>query len=236
MVVDKSREREKIARMFNSIAGSYDTLNHLLSFGIDKRWRSKLINKISSLATLPQKGLDLACGTGDVTVELIKLGIEVTGADLASQMLERAKEKCSNLSPTPNFVCCSAEELPFEDDYFDLITIAFGIRNFEERERALKEAFRVLKSGGYLMILEFAHPKNRAWRALFQLYFKKILPTIGRVISGDREAYRYLPASVDDFPQYGSFTAELEQAGFTECGYKSLTGGVALLYWAKKQN
>lgn len=159
--------------MFNSIAGKYDLLNHLLSLGIDKGWRRKLVRGLKSS---PAKViLDLACGTGDLTIALYKNGFTVTGADLSVNMLQIARQKSEKLEkmeqPIPDYIECSAENLPFEDSSFDAVTISFGIRNFQNRDIALQEIFRVLKPDGRLAILEFATPKNWVWRTLFNTYF-----------------------------------------------------------------
>lgn len=236
-----NKEREKISAMFNNIAGSYDLLNHLLSFGIDKRWRKKLIGRV--MIRNPKRVLDIACGTGDLTLALYKKGIEVTGLDIADKMMEVAKVKCHKYSmkqsslksiKEPDFVCASADSIPFDDKSFDAVTIGFGIRNFENRGESLLEINRVLKNGGTLAILEFATPKNRLWRWIFGLYFLKILPFIGKIVSKDSQAYSYLPQSVSTFPQYEEFAAELEHFGYTNIDYLPLTGGVAILYLAQK--
>ena len=170
-----NKEREKISTMFNNIAGSYDLLNHLLSFGIDKRWRKKLVGRV--LLKNPKTVLDIACGTGDLTLALFKKGIDVTGLDIAEKMMDVAKDKFTShirktkekTQPEPCFVCASAESIPFKDSTFDAVTIGFGIRNFENRGESLLEISRVLKRVGTLAILEFATPKNHLWRWLFNL-------------------------------------------------------------------
>lgn len=231
-----SKEHSAISAMFNSIAGKYDLLNHLLSLGIDKGWRKKLVKSLKSSST--KVILDLACGTGDLTIALYKEGFSVTGADLSVNMLEIARQKSEKLEkttqPIPDYVECSAENLPFGDSSFDAVTISFGIRNFQNRDIALQEIFRVLKPNGRLAILEFATPKNLVWRTLFNTYFSVILPVIGRIISKDTRAYRYLPESVKEFPQYETFCKEIERQGFKNINYKPLTGGVAVLYFAEK--
>ncbi|MDP3397746.1 MAG: bifunctional demethylmenaquinone methyltransferase/2-methoxy-6-polyprenyl-1,4-benzoquinol methylase UbiE [Bacteroidales bacterium] len=241
MNININKEREKISSMFNNIAGSYDLLNHLLSFGIDKRWRKRLIGRV--LLKNPKTVLDIACGTGDLTLALFKKGIQVTGLDIAQKMMDVAQEKLArhirktqNTSlPNPIFVCASAESIPFENSTFDAVTIGFGIRNFENRGESLLEISRVLKKGGTLAILEFATPKNKIWRWLFNLYFLKILPFIGKIISKDNQAYSYLPQSVSTFPQYEEFASELEHFGYVNIDYITLTGGVAILYVAQKK-
>jgi len=231
-----SKEHSNISDMFNSIAGKYDLLNHLLSLGIDKGWRRKLVRM------LKQEGskcvLDIACGTGDLTIALYKAGFKVTGVDLAVRMLEIAREKSKIIMieghPLPEYLEGTAENLPFSDSTFDAVTISFGIRNFQDRAESLKEINRVLGNNGKLAILEFATPRNFIWRAVFNAYFTFILPIIGRMISKDSGAYNYLPASVKEFPQYEVFCNEIKSAGFTNVSFKPLTGGVAVLYFAEK--
>ncbi len=233
------KDRAGISAMFNNIAGSYDILNHLLSFGIDRYWRRVLVKRV--IKRNPKKILDIACGTGDLTISLFKKGVEVTGLDIADKMIAIAKKKSDKASKKysagtciPNYICCSADELPFENSTFDAVTIGFGIRNFENRGESLLEIRRVLKKGGTLAILEFATPKNKLWRSLFNVYFLKVLPLVGKVISKDSHAYNYLPKSVESFPQYSEFAEELEHFGFESVDYQSLTGGVAILYIASR--
>lgn len=231
------KDRSIISAMFNNIAGSYDLLNHLLSLGIDKIWRKRLIKHLMS--STPGKVLDIATGTGDIAIELFRRGVEVTGIDIAQKMLDKANEKCAaerkSSTPLPLFLLASADEIPFPDHSFDAVTIGFGIRNFENREQSLKEIFRVINNGGQLAILEFASPKNRIWRALYTFYFHNILPVAGKIISKDMSAYTYLPESVSEFPQYDEFCGELRIVGFTSVDFKPLSGGVAVLYTAKKE-
>ncbi|MEA4867486.1 Demethylmenaquinone methyltransferase [bioreactor metagenome] len=241
-----NKDKQNIAAMFNSIAGSYDLLNHLLSFGIDKSWRAFLIKRIKLLK--PATALDIACGTGDITIAMMKQGIDVTGLDIADKMLEKAVAKSKKAyygltgkgkgasSSMPKYICAPADNIPLPDNSFDVVTIGFGIRNFDNRGESLLEIKRVLKPGGTLFILEFATPKNRVWRGVFNTYFLKVLPYIGKVISGDNSAYSYLPSSVGTFPQYGEFMEELEHFGFKNPTYKQLTGGVAVMYSAQKSH
>ena len=249
MSVKINKEKTAIAAMFNNIAGSYDIVNHILSFGIDKIWRNKLLRTV--LKSNPKRALDIACGTGDISIALMRNGIEVTGLDIANEMLEIAKTKTTenynkyktkysnhnknkglDIKPI-DYVLASADSIPFPDKTYDLVTIGFGIRNFENRGEALLEIRRVLKNGGELAILEFATPHNIVWRAFYSFYFLTILPFIGRLISGDGHAYNYLPSSVASFPQYNEFAQELSQIGYSNIKFKSLTGGVAILYTAK---
>ncbi len=230
------KDRESVSSMFNNIASKYDLLNHLLSLGIDKIWRRKLLKFVK--ANNPEKVLDLACGTGDMTIALSRAGFEVIGADIAEKMLDVARAKSKRINyksiTPPVYILASADSIPMPDDSFDSVTITFGIRNFENRKSSLQEILRVLKKGGHLAILEFATPKNRVWRLLFNFYFLNILPLIGRIISRDMKAYSYLPESVRQFPQYSDLCKEISDEGFSEVQYSSLTGGVAVLYTAKK--
>jgi demethylmenaquinone methyltransferase/2-methoxy-6-polyprenyl-1,4-benzoquinol methylase len=245
MDLNINKDKKKIAAMFNNIAGSYDLLNHLLSFGIDKSWRSFLMKRIKVLK--PSAALDIACGTGDITTAMMRHGIVVTGLDIAEKMLEKAEGKSQKAYARltgkgnggysmPKYLCAPADNIPLPDNSFDVVTIGFGIRNFDNRGESLLEIKRVLKPGGTLFILEFATPKNRIWRGVFNAYFLKVLPYIGKVVSGDNSAYKYLPSSVDTFPQYGEFMEELEHFGFKNPSYRQLTGGVAVLYTAQKLN
>ncbi len=243
-----NKEEAKITAMFNSIAGSYDFVNHILSFGIDQIWRKSLLNKV--LKGNPKRALDVACGTGAISIDLMQRGVNVTGLDIAIEMLEIAKNKADKtynkyknrhqnkgdnkkeIKPI-EFILASADSIPFTDNSFDLVTIGFGIRNFENRGEALLEIRRVLKQKGELAILEFATPRNIVWRTLYNFYFLTILPFIGKIVSGNKNAYNYLPSSVITFPQYSEFATELEHIGYSNVKFKTLTGGVAILYTAK---
>lgn len=232
MSKELKKDKEVIASMFNRIAQRYDLLNLLLSFGIDTLWRKKLIRFI--MESKPQHLLDIACGTGDLTLIFREKGINVTGADISEKMLEVAIKKANKNSKnkSPNFILASADNLPFEDNSFDAVTISFGIRNFDNREAALKEIRRVLRVGGSLAILEFATPKNSIWRFVYNLYLKIFVPIAGRILSGDKLAYNYLSESIEAFPKYEAFCSEFEVAGFTGIKYYSLSGGISVLYTA----
>lgn len=239
---DLSKNSEKISAMFNGIASDYDKLNRILSFGIDTLWRKKLVKDIESRIPVKEgkkqetKVLDIACGTGDLSFGLARHGFLVTGADISSGMLEIAKSKAKNagFASNPSFILASAESLSFPDNSFDAATISFGIRNFDKREACLKEIKRVLAPGGVLSILEFAEPRNRIWRAVFNCYFLNITPVIGKMVSSDKSAYSYLPQSVRAFPKYEGFSEEISRAGFRNADYISLSGGIAVLYRAVK--
>lgn len=226
--------------MFNGIAPHYDKLNHILSLNIDKYWRKvmvKFIKQEYKAGGMP-KVLDLACGTGDSSIALCKQGMNVTGADIAQKMLDIAILKNDKInkrySPLPDYILASAEDLPFENEKFDATTISFGIRNFNNRDKCLQEILRVIKPGGVLAILEFAKPQNSIIRFFYNLYFNNLLPFIGKIVSKDKAAYKYLSDSVEAFPKFDSFCKEVEQAGFKEVKYKKLTFGICVLYTGKK--
>jgi ubiquinone/menaquinone biosynthesis methyltransferases len=219
--------------MFDSIAPVYDHVNRRSSFGLDASWRKSLIKK------LPKTGavLDLACGTGALSWAIWKrTSLSVIGLDLSPGMLREA-QKHSPTQPSkalPEFIEGAAEALPFASASFEAVSIAFGIRNVADRQAALQEMLRVLKPGGRLLILEFATPRNRLWRWLFRSYFSCMLPLLGRLASGNKEAYRYLTQSVLHFPQYEVFCRELGAVGFINPDYKAYTGGVAVCYQGQK--
>lgn len=214
--------------MFDSIAGKYDFLNHFLSFGIDRTWRKRLVRKI--LEDGAADVLDVACGTGDVSIALQKKGIDVTGVDISENMLAIARQKASDI----DFMYGDASELDFPDESFDAVTIAFGIRNFDDRAACIRELYRVLKPGGLICIAEFSIPHNRLWKALYSFYFRNIPPLAGRIFAGHKQAYEYLPESSFDFPAPDSFCIELSDGGFKEVSSNSMTGGVAYLYEGRK--
>ena len=227
------KDEKKISGMFDSIASKYDRMNHGMSLGIDRLWRRRFVRRLAK--KLPEKAavLDLACGTGDLTKALSEKGYQVTGLDISSEMMAIGREKCRYLSPKPNFVLGSAEQIPFPDDTFDAVTIAFGLRNFDHRARCLAEIRRVLKPGGQLAVLEFAVPRNRHWNKIYLFYFKNILPLIGRLV-GSADAYGYLVDSVLAFPRYEALCDEFRRAGFLFPRYKPYTGGIACGYFASR--
>ena len=227
------KDEKKISGMFDSIASKYDRMNHGMSLGIDRLWRRRFVRRLAK--KLPEKAavLDLACGTGDLTKALSEKGYQVTGLDISSEMMAIGREKCRYLSPKPNFVLGSAEQIPFPDDTFDAVTIAFGLRNFDHRARCLAEIRRVLKPGGQLAVLEFAVPRNRHWNKIYLFYFKNILPLVGRLV-GSADAYGYLVDSVLAFPRYEALCDEFRRAGFLFPRYKPYTGGIAVGYFTAR--
>lgn len=229
------KKKEQIRRMFNSIAHRYDFLNHFLSFGIDRRWRRKLV-KIAGQSN-PQKILDVATGTADLAIELAKLNPEhITGVDISEKMLDFGRKKIEKLQlhETIQLGQSDAETLPYDDESFDLVTVAFGVRNFENLSSGLKEINRVVRHGGHLAVLEFTMPDKFPVRKLYRFYFKFLLPTLGRWISRDPGAYTYLPESVETFPHGAAFAKELEQAGFSSVEIHPLTFGIASIYIASR--
>jgi demethylmenaquinone methyltransferase/2-methoxy-6-polyprenyl-1,4-benzoquinol methylase len=224
-----------IAAMFNDIAPRYDFLNHFFSTGIDRCWRRKLVGSIAQQN--PLTVLDVATGTGDVALLLHKkTHATITAIDISEGMLEIARRKQAKACPAAaiSFSCATAEALPFADRSFDAVTVSFGVRNFEHLAQGLREMHRVLKPSGTLAILEFAMPVRCPMKQLYRFYFTRIMPATGRLLSGHRAAYSYLPTSVAAFPQGQAFLQELQQAGFATPRCQSLTGGIAMLYRAKK--
>ena len=221
--------------MFNKISRNYDFLNHLLSFGIDRSWRKKLVNAIAG--SHPKKILDLATGTGDLAISLSSLNPEmITGIDLAEKMLEigRNKIKSNGLSDKIKLKKGDSESLEFESNSFDAVTVAFGIRNFENLNAGLSEAYRVLKPGGTFAILEFSKPEKFPFSLLYSTYFNFLLPLIGKIISSDSSAYTYLPESVKKFPYSVALANILIKNGFLDVTFKPLTLGICSLYTGRK--
>ncbi len=228
-------KKEKVKGMFNDIAFRYDFLNHFLSAGIDKRWRTKVRKHLAPFH--PKEILDVATGTGDLAIELAKLHPEkITGIDIATGMLDIGKEKIGKKKLNDVIVLeeGDSENLRFNDGHFDAVTVAFGVRNFEDLEHGLSEMYRVLKPGGHVVVLEFSKPKKFPFRNIYNAYFKYILPTVGKMISKNDEAYTYLPESVQAFPEDKAFMNELKKAGFREAGQQRLTFGIATMYYGEK--
>ncbi|MDD4609978.1 MAG: bifunctional demethylmenaquinone methyltransferase/2-methoxy-6-polyprenyl-1,4-benzoquinol methylase UbiE [Bacteroidaceae bacterium] len=224
-----------IASIFNRIAPHYDLLNHLLSFNIDKRWRKKALKGHVSKET--QTALDIACGTGDFALALHKKGVQhINGVDISEKMVEVGQVKVAKkgLSKQIELATGDCAALAFSDNTFDVITVAFGVRNFEQRAKSLEEMHRVLAPKGETIILEFSTPQHFPMKQLYGFYFKSILPCVGGLISGDKAAYTYLPNSVYAFPQGDLFMQEMRAAGFTKVSNKRMTFGIASIYYGHK--
>ena len=222
--------------MFSTIARRYDLLNHLLSGNTDKRWRrivaSRVGDRLASNASEAKQILDVACGTGDLALTLFETtGVTVVATDFCRPMLQIAAGKVPS---GIKLIEGDALSLPFLDRSFGGATIAFGLRNLASVEDGLSELFRILRPQGWLAILEFSRPTNPLFRALFGLYFTKVLPLLGGVISGSKSAYNYLPDSVQKFPDQRELSVLMERAGFVEVTYENLTGGIAALHMARR--
>jgi len=227
----KEGKKQQVRSMFNSIAHRYDFLNHFLSAGIDYRWRKKAIKIIGQKN--PKTILDVATGTGDLAIAALKLKPEkIVGIDIAEDMLDVGRNKLKE-KDHENIISLEkgdSENLKFEDESFDAVMVAFGVRNFENLEKGLAEMFRVLNKGGQVMVLEFSKPKVFPVKQLYAFYFKYVLPALGRVISGDKAAYTYLPESVGEFPDGENFLNILQSNGFVQTSHKPLTFGIASIY------
>jgi demethylmenaquinone methyltransferase/2-methoxy-6-polyprenyl-1,4-benzoquinol methylase len=231
---EKSK-KEEVAEMFNNISPKYDILNRSLSMGIDVGWRKKAVKKITKLK--PNSILDIATGTADLAIALTKTGArEIIGVDISEGMLRVGKKKVAktSFSDIISLQLADAESLPFEDNKFDVVTVAFGVRNFENPLKGLKEIYRVLKPGGTFLVLEFSKPKVFPVKQVYGFYFKNILPTAGRIVSKDSAAYTYLPASVKAFPEGQEFLNLLSEAGFKQPHAQKLTFGIASIYTSTK--
>ncbi|MBP5636520.1 MAG: bifunctional demethylmenaquinone methyltransferase/2-methoxy-6-polyprenyl-1,4-benzoquinol methylase UbiE [Bacteroidales bacterium] len=226
-------QKEKIQEMFDSVAPSYDRLNHIMSLGVDRSWRRKALREIVDGSQ--QRILDVACGTGDSTIGIALAagsGTRVTGIDISEGMMSLVMRKASHegVHDRIKLLKADAEALPFPDGHFHRVTCAFGIRNFEHKDIALQEFLRVLAPGGKAVILELSVPDNKRLRRLYDLYFMHILPWIGGKISGNREAYKYLPASVHAFPSPEVFCEMMRTAGFTNVFFRTFTFGLCRMY------
>ncbi|HOV07861.1 MAG TPA: bifunctional demethylmenaquinone methyltransferase/2-methoxy-6-polyprenyl-1,4-benzoquinol methylase UbiE [Spirochaetota bacterium] len=221
-------KKRYIRSMFDSIVPTYDLLNRILSFGIDNLWRRDLV-KIASVKD--KRVLDLCCGTGDLTRQIIKSGGDVISLDFSFNMLKKGKKKGWLSGENISADACT---LPFKSNIFDVLTIAFGIRNIPDIDVFLKESLRVLKPNGKLLILELTRPDNSIVRFFYNLYLGKILPFIGGIISGKDEAYSYLAGSISTFLEREMLIQRIKNSGFTEVSYKKKTFGIATIYICKK--
>lgn len=227
-------KREQVEHMFDAISPKYDLLNRLFSLGIDQRWRRKVIRLVAEEPV--NELLDVATGTADLAILAAGKVERVTGIDISEGMLKHGRTKVAQrgLSQRVTLQQADSAALPFADASFDAVTVAFGVRNFEDLGKGLRDMLRVLRPGGRIFILEFSKPQRAPMRQLFRFYFHRVMPLIGRSVSKDSAAYSYLPKSVDAFPEGEAFLAMLRNAGGQEARACSLTGGVATLYTARK--
>ena len=227
---------EQVAEMFDNISGNYDFLNHFFSLGIDKLWRKKVLKIVKEIPH--EKILDVATGTGDLAIALSKLeSSSIIGVDISNKMLEVGREKVlkKRLKDRVDLRYGNSLELPFSDNEFDVVTVAFGVRNFENIKKGLFEISRVLKENGKIVVLEFSNPKKFPTKQLFNFYSKKLMPGIGKIVSKDSRAYSYLPESVQAFPTEDEFAKIIEESGFKEANYRNVSNGIAAIHIASKR-
>jgi len=232
---DQATKKVQVAKMFDAISGKYDFLNHFLSLGIDIRWRKKAIGLLTK--DKPKFILDVATGTGDFAIEALKLNPEkIIGVDISEGMLEIGKKKMNTkgYESVIELMTGDSENLPFEDNKFDAVIVAFGVRNFENLEKGLAEMRRVIKPGGRVVVLEFSKPRVFPMKGLYSFYFRYVLPKIGKLFSRDSSAYTYLPESVQVFPDGDDFLSILSRLGYKNATCQSLTFGISSLYTAIK--
>ena len=228
-----NKDINQIQAMFNAVAPRYDFLNRILSFGYDRYWRKVAVNQFGNISN--KTFLDVATGTADIALEIAKRhpsALQVIGMDFSQSMLKLGSNKINenNLEKEILLIPASAENIPLKDEIFDGAITAFGVRNFSDAQKGLLEMYRVLKPNGKIVILEFSFPQYRLLQWLYRLYFEKILPITGRIISGHKTAYSYLPVSVANFPQGEAFKEILENSGFKKVSFKTLTLGIVTLY------
>lgn len=230
---------QQVSKMFDNIAKHYDFLNHFLSLGIDKIWRRKMIAELVDVQ--PKRILDVATGTADVAINTIKQlkikDLKIVGVDISNEMLNVGRKKLvtEGVNDVIELTLGDSENLPFDGNNFDAVTVAYGVRNFENLERGLAEMHRVLRANGKILVLEFSRPRLFPFRQLFNFYFKNILPTIGKLTSKDARAYSYLYESVQAFPDGDDFLTVLNKVGFKNTSCTSLTLGICSLYVGYKK-
>jgi demethylmenaquinone methyltransferase / 2-methoxy-6-polyprenyl-1,4-benzoquinol methylase len=228
-------KKAQVTQMFDNISGNYDGLNRVISFGIDIKWRKKVLKMVAG--TNPEKILDIATGTGDLAILMAQTNAKkIVGLDISAGMLEVGKRKIAakNLSDKIEMVLGDSENMDFQDNTFDAITVAFGVRNFENLEKGLAEILRVLKPGGIFVILETSQPEKSPYKQFYRFYSKNILPLIGRLFSKDNSAYKYLSDSASVFPYGEALNNILRKTGFIEVQALPQTFGVATIYSAAK--
>jgi len=229
---ETATKKEQVASMFNNISKTYDFLNHFMSLGIDIIWRKKAVRELKSLQ--PRVMLDVATGTGDFAFEAIKIlkPEKIIGVDISEGMLEVARKKIHdrNLEHVFSVQLGDSEGLHFDDDHFDAITVAFGVRNYENLQKGLEDMYRVLRPGGKIVILEFSKPRAFPIKQGYNFYFKYITPALGKLFSKDSRAYTYLPESVSAFPDGKEFIALMDQVGYKHTKDRRLTFGISAIY------
>ena len=239
---DKEAKGKQVGEMFDSIAPAYDFMNRMMTGGLHVRWRNKALKMAAAKLheEEPKMALDVACGTGDVSFRLHELfpKAHITGLDLSAGMLKKAKEKLlqmdSEVQNHITFLEGDCLKMPFPDDTFNLVTVAYGVRNFEHLESGYREMRRVMRPGGVICVIELSEPANAPIKSLYRLYSRNVIPFIGRMVSHDTRAYSYLPESIAACPQREKMTALMEKAGFMDVTFKSLTLGVITIYLGKK--
>lgn len=233
---DSRLKHEQVRDMFDSIAPAYDRMNRLMTFGLDRLWTRRAT--AAATAASPRTILDVATGTADIALRLSERAPEarITGIDLSEGMLAigRRKVEAAGLADRIELRCADCLDLPFADDSFDAVTVAYGVRNFDNLAAGYAEMLRVLRPGGRLTVIELATPQSPLIRPLYRFYAGRIIPLLGRMMSKDVSAYSYLPKSIAAVPQRGAMTQLMEQAGFTDCRWRAFTFGVCCLYTASK--
>jgi demethylmenaquinone methyltransferase/2-methoxy-6-polyprenyl-1,4-benzoquinol methylase len=228
-------KKEQVEQMFDNIAHRYDFVNNFLSLGIDILWRKKAIRLLSKYK--PKSILDIATGTGEFAIEALTLHPEkITGVDISEGMLQKGREKLlrKGLGTKIELIRGDSEKLPFADKQYDAVTVGFGVRNFEDLQKGLADIYRVLNNGGTLVILEFSKPRSFPVKQLYNFYFKRVCPLVGRIFSRDASAYTYLYDSVQAFPDGDDFTNILKATGFKDTETHPVSGAIATIYLAKK--
>lgn len=231
----KIGKKEQVEDMFDTIAGKYDFLNHFLSLGVDKIWRKKVCKIVSKISH--HKILDMASGTGDLAIAMAKLNPQIIkGMDISRKMLEIGEMKVEkkSLSHIITFQQGNAEDTKEPADYYDVVTCAFGVRNFENMPKGIQEIKRILKPKGHFIVLELSMPRNVLLKSFYYMYFRGVLPILGKIISRDSAAYTYLPESVKKFPKAEKFIEILEQEGFRNCSYEILNFGISTIFIGEK--
>jgi len=234
---DSRAKTDQVRDMFDSIAPAYDTMNRMMTMGVDRRWRRRCVRMVRDAN--PGAVLDLATGTGDMAVAMAMAmaGARITGADLSESMIEIGRKKVTEkgLGDRVELLTADALALPFDDNTFDAITIAFGVRNFEDLEAGYAEMCRVLRPGGLLVVLELTPPASRIVKPFYNFYTRCIIPGVGRIVSHDSRAYTYLPESIAAVPARRAMLDIMERSGFENTVFRSLTFGVATIYTATKK-